>query len=710
MSRTKVLFLWHMHQPLYRVPGFRRGERMKRFRLPWVFLHSIREYYDMLRIVEEVPGVRVCFNVVPALLEQIQDYTGGEDIRDDFLEVIEKDPDSLTDRDRSFMLRNFFALNYETQIKPYLRFRELYERRGKPFDLDSKVNRFSARDFLDLQVLFLLANFSEVEKERDDFISGLVAKGRDFSVEEKSQLLRKARALIASVIPLLRKLEEEGKLEISTTPFYHPILPLLLDTDVARLSNPYRPLPAQKFSFPEDAREQVKRALDFVERLLGKRPIGMWPAEGAVSEDAVRLMGDLGVKWIATDEGILERSLESGLRSEGFPARELLRPYEFSGVTVFFRDRVLSDKIGFVYQRMNPEEAVRDFLEYLRALHEAYGGEELVVPVILDGENPWPYYPRGGVDFLRRLYSRIAESSFVDFSFFGDVGAEREVLSRVFPGSWIKQDFSTWIGCEEKNRAWEYLVKVRRELEGRMTPEAYSEVLAAEGSDWFWWYGGDHPSLFAREFDEIFRTHLIAAYRLSGLDHPLFLEKCIREEKFVSFRRYPAGPISPVLDGKVTDYFEWLSAGEIDLTQFYGAEEKHVESLLEALFFGYGDDRFYLRIDSRSSFKDLLEEGYGLRFYLCNPRGEFLISVKGHPGLRAELYRRDEGGFSRLAELEACCEKILELAVPTEHLGDDEQELYLVLEREGEAVERYPLSGFFAIPPRSEIEKEDWVL
>ncbi|HDM90195.1 MAG TPA: glycoside hydrolase, partial [candidate division WOR-3 bacterium] len=192
MSRTKVLFLWHMHQPLYRVPGFRRGERMKRFRLPWVFLHSIREYYDMLRIVEEVPGVRVCFNVVPALLEQIQDYTGGEDIRDDFLEVIEKDPDSLTDRDRSFMLRNFFALNYETQIKPYLRFRELYERRGKPFDLDSKVNRFSARDFLDLQVLFLLANFSEVEKERDDFISGLVAKGRDFSVEEKSQLLRKA--------------------------------------------------------------------------------------------------------------------------------------------------------------------------------------------------------------------------------------------------------------------------------------------------------------------------------------------------------------------------------------------------------------------------------------------------------------------------------------------------------------------------------------
>jgi len=710
MSRTKVLFLWHMHQPLYRIPELRKDGLKKLYRLPWVFLHGIREYYDMLRIVDEVPGVKVCFNIVPVLLEQIEDYSGGEAVRDVFVEMIEKDPDSLIERDRAFILRNFFALNYETQIKLYPRFRELYDRRGKPFDLESKVKRFSTKDFLDLQVLFLLANFSEVEKERDEFVSGLAQKGRDFSVEEKEELMARARSLISSVVPLLKKLQDEGKLEISTTPYYHPILPLLMDTDVARFSNPYRPLPAEKFSFPQDAYEQVKRALEFIESRFGRKPSGMWPAEGAVSEEAIKVMGEAGVKWIAADEGILERSLELGLRSEGFPAKELLRPYEFSGVRIFFRDRVLSDRIGFVYNRMSPEDAVRDFLEYLRSLSEAYVGEELYVPVVLDGENPWPYYPRGGLDFLRRLYSRLAESSFVDFSFFEEVEVEGESLSRVFPGSWIKQDFSTWIGSEEKNRAWGYLAKVRRELEGRMTPEAYSEILAAEGSDWFWWYGEDHPSLYAREFDEIFRGHLIAAYRLSGLEHPLFLEKCIRQEKFVSFRRFPAGPVSPVLDGRITDYFEWLSAGEIDLTQFYGGEEGQGESLLSALFFGYGDGRFYLRLDSQGKFAELLEEGYVIRLYLCNQKGEFLIAVRGFPEVRAQLYSRGGEGFSELAELDISCERILELAVPTEHMGEGEQELYLVLEREGEVVERYPLSGFFALPPRAEIEKEDWIL
>ncbi len=706
----KVLFLWHMHQPLYRILEFKGDGILHFYPMPWVFLHGIREYYDMLKIVEEIEEARVTFNIVPSLLLQLEEYAEGI-VDDQFYEIIAGDPSSFTQAQLVFMLKNFFALNAETQIKPFPRFRELLERRGKPFDLEKKTARFNTQDYLDLQVLYLLANFSEVEKERDPFVRELVRKGRDFTQEEKVLLLKKAQSILRQILPLLLKLQDEGRIEISTTPFYHPILPLLCNTDIAKVSNPYRPLPAKRFSYPADAEEHVRRALSYMEEKLGRRPCGMWPAEAAVSEDAVRIFVKCGVSWIATDEGILERSLSFKLRANGIPSDKLFKVYEFDGLRIFFRDKELSDRIGFVYQKFEADEAVSNFMDYLWNLKCEYKDKELLVTVALDGENPWPYYHRGGLDFLRKLYRKVGDSTYVDFALFSEVEAKPESLSKIFPGSWIRQDFSTWIGCEEKNRAWEYLVTVREELDGRMSDEAYEEILAAEGSDWFWWYGDENPSLYAKEFDRIFRAHLAAAYRLSGIEPPLFLEKCIKKEKVFTFKRYPAAFFTPVHDGRVTDYFEWLPAGEIDLSHVGETEEKLGESILSALFFGYDKDSFHLRVDSRRRLSEVLEEGHVLKIFICTERGEYQVNVKYLDGkFEARVLRRVEDGFTEEATPLFAVDKVLELSLPYELIGDCGPELYIVLEKEGEIVERYPASGFFVIPSRRDVKEEDWII
>ena len=396
-----------MHQPCYKDPfsGI--------YTLPWVRLHGVKDYLDTLKILEKYPDLRQTFNVVPSLLEQLNDYVTNN-ATDRHLQLTLKAPRDLTEEEKLFVIEYFFLANWDTMIKPYPRYYELLVKRGLRYsksDIGRTVRYFNDQDIRDLQLLFNLTWIDPMFRESDPFLRGLVEKQRDFSEEDKTLLINKQFDILRQVIPEYRKLAELGQIEISVSPYYHPILPLLCDTNSARIAMPNVRLPKKRFSHPEDAVQQIKMGTDFFEKSFGYRPVGMWPSEGSVSEEVASAIQAEGFRWVATDEEVLARSLQRSLRSgDGNPIdpAALYKPYYHSGLSLFFRDHKLSDQIGFVYSGWSPERAVSDFLERLTKIKdELPNGQPHVVPVILDGENAWEYYQNDGHDFLNLLYRTL---------------------------------------------------------------------------------------------------------------------------------------------------------------------------------------------------------------------------------------------------------------------------------------------------------------
>lgn len=539
-QRLSVAVLWHMHQPDY-VDGMTGRPIM-----PWVRLHGLLSYYDMIRLVREEPGARAVFNVVPSLLRQLDDAAAGR-TEDDFQRLSRTAPADLDADDRLRLLRDFFSFNHARRFVELPRLRELWETRGgdgrEPLSPDV-LGRFGDDDLRDLQVGFNLAWCGRTLRE-DPLVARLFIKGRDFDEDEKHELLELQRAFLGRILPAYQEAAESGQVELSCTPLNHPILPLLCDTEAAREAIPDLPLPATRFRRPGDAWYQVRAALTETERLCGVRPSGMWPAEGSVSEAALRVFETEGLSWVATDQGVLEGSwARSG---EPTPTVAHFQPYRWGGETapaIFFRDTGLSDNLGFHYQSWPAEDAVNDLLHHLETIRGSMPEEgDYIVPLILDGENPWEFYPDNGIDFLQRLYAGIARSpnlQWTTFSGFLADGATPAVLPTVRAGSWIRADFTTWTGHAEKNLGWDYLAGVREAFEveleaagalieveladGRTVkaPDpakvgpgcdgplaaAMAAMANAESSDWFWWYGDDNPTDFGREFDALFRRHL----------------------------------------------------------------------------------------------------------------------------------------------------------------------------------------------------------
>ncbi len=430
----KVMILWHMHQPMYGMTSY--GTSLRTYSMPWTFLHAIREYYDMAEMVRR-KKVSVTFNLVPSLLIQIEDYANGK-ADDIWLKHFLKPAEQLSESEREFIQSNFFSLNFNNFIKPYPGFLRLWSRRQE---------KLSVHDLRDLQVFWLLSQLSAFYHREDKRVKKLVEKGMNFSEYDKAQVYGIAVEILHKVTALYRELGKNSHVEISTTPFFHPILPLLIDTDIAKISMPNAPMPQKKFSHPEDAEKHVMEAVRFMKE-RGFDVQGMWPAEGSVSEDAVRLLSQFGIKWIATDEGILKRS----------GGADPHKPYIFEGVRIFFRDHGLSDAIGFTYQKWPPKRAVEDFISHLHEIRHLKS-DSAVVSIILDGENPWPEYPNGGLDFLDIFYDRLQrEFELVTPS---DMNEDPEELKHIFPGSWIRSDFSMWIGNPFENRAWEVLAEAR---------------------------------------------------------------------------------------------------------------------------------------------------------------------------------------------------------------------------------------------------------
>ncbi|MFZ0320676.1 MAG: glycoside hydrolase family 57 protein [Candidatus Sulfotelmatobacter sp.] len=611
MAVLRLILLWHQHQPFYK--DLVTGE----YRLPWVRLHALKDYYGMVKLLDEFPNVHQNFNLVPSLITQIQDYVAGT-AQDPFLKVAGRPANEMIPPERLFALQYLFQANPTNVIGRYPRYRELWEKFREHGFLPEKAEKFfQPRDFTDLQVLSQIAWFDEFFLE-DPNIADLIRKERNYSFEDQTFVIDRERELLGKVLPAYADAAKKGSIEISATPFYHPILPLVCDTNAGAVSSPGLPLPQSRFRHPEDAREQLVRALDLHQEVFGVRPRGVWPSEGSVSEETLAIAHSLGIKWMATDEGVLGRSTGVFFQRDGngrLPTHLAERLYNVhhyengsAEMHMVFRDHTISDLIGFVYSGMDPRDAAGHLLRNIRDAAQPVleQGRDAVVSVILDGENAWEYYPKSGREFLRRFYDALqSEGGLEAVTVSEAISRQPDVspLKSLVPGSWINANFNVWIGAPEDNRAWDYLNHARdfyaqnsaRASEAQRKL-AFEEILIAEGSDWNWWYGPEHHSANDRDFDELYRKHLSNVYQALGATPPDYLSQPITGGEVRPAFTPQTAYIHPRVTGDKIRYFEWMGAAVFTADQRAGAMHGK-QFLLDSVHAGIDNTFVYGRLD-----------------------------------------------------------------------------------------------------------------
>ena len=663
MPPTYLMLLWHMHQPFY------KDLAEDVYTMPWVRLHTLKDYYGMVAVMKDFPSVHATFNMVPSLVLQIEDYARDQ-AREPEYKLAFMPASSMTVVEREALLASAFQLNHDNLLNRYPRFRELWEKSQRSgFATAAKV--FTPQDIVDLQVLSQVAWFDEIYLAGDPEVVRLVKKERGYTESDKAIVRKKEVELFNVTLEEYRRAATRGQIEISTSPFYHPILPLLCDTAIAQDSHPGVKLPHHRFRHPEDARGQLRGAVAFHERVFGQRPQGLWPSEGSVSDEVMRLAADEGFIWAATDEGVLGRTKQMGFYRRGDGTLQggevLYRPQALATggkpIALFFRDHQLSDLIGFVYSRMDPQAAAADLHQRIKAAGRSTGQRPAVVSVILDGENAWEYYPGNGREFLKAFYGRIAadpELHAVTASEALKV-TEQGALSHIVPGSWINANYDVWIGADEDNVAWDRLNEARdfytQHAESpQVTPEnlrlAQQELWIAEGSDWCWWYGPEHSTANDEDFDLLYRKHLSNIYRLLGGSPTDELAVPIKRPRVRALTVAPSAQIHPTIDGRVTTYFEWMGAG-LCQPDYRSGSMHGVAQIVEALYYGYCEEAVYLRMDLSETF---------LRDH---PDFEIRINVKGES--RVRLHAAISAGGVKTVEL---WKGGVSLPVP---LGTDEQ-------------------------------------
>ena len=506
-----LAFILHMHQPYYKNLLTQASD------LPWVRLHGVKDYLDMVLLLEKFPKIKQTFNVVPSLFEQIEDYNEGR-VKDTYFELSKKPAALLTKSDKEFILQSFFSINKTRVISTFPRYYALYSR--KQHNLE-----FSTQDYLDLQLCFNLAWIDPSFRQNIPELKKIMLKERFFSEEDKQIVLDKQLEILKKIIPTYRLFKQNNQIEISVTPYYHPILPLLCSTNVAKEANKKTTLPKEEFSYPQDAAEQIKSAVEFYKQRFDSAPLGMWPSEEAVSEHILPAIIESGIKWIIADEAILFKSLKSKKRDTKLLYQPALLKRKGGALNIVFRDRNLSDLIGFAYHKMKEEDAVNDFMSHLEKIHKAFKGKETLVTIAMDGENAWEFFRNDGHDFLELFYKRISEADFVKTTTVSEYlknNPAKLEIKHLSAGSWIYGEFGKWIGNPYKVRAWELLTQARKALAKTKEPSAlaWKQMYILEGSDWFWWYGEDPDG----SFDLLFRQHLNNFYHFIGQKPPEYLK------------------------------------------------------------------------------------------------------------------------------------------------------------------------------------------
>jgi len=629
-----VAFIWHQHQPLY------KSRTAGHYQLPWVRLHGTKDYLDLILLLERYPRLHQTVNLVPSLILQIEDYVAGTAF-DPYLSLALKPVEQIDLEQKQFIIEHFFDANHHTLVDPHPRYAELFHQRqdkGRVWCLDN----WTAQDYSDLLAWHNLAWIDPLFWD-DPEIAQWLEQGRNFSLSDRQRIYSKQRQILSRIIPHHRQMQEQGQLEVTTTPYTHPILPLLADTDAGRVAVPNMQLPQYRFQWAEDIPRHLRKAKQMYHERFGRNPRGLWPSEQSVSPAILPDVAAHGFEWLCSDEAVLGWTLSHFFHRDGsgtlFEPEVLYRPYRLEtpqgDLSIVFRDHRLSDLIGFTYGAMEPRQAAADLVGQLEAIARSLKARQSdgtttlenpwLVTIALDGENCWEYYQQDGKPFLEALYQTLSDDpnlQLVTVAEFLDKFPATETIpaAKLHSGSWVDGSFTTWIGDPAKNRAWDLLTEARQVLANHPeateenNPEAWEALYAAEGSDWFWWFGEGHSSNQDAMFDQLFREHLAALYQALNEPIPPNVRQPV-EAHAVNGDHLPRSFIHPVVDGR-GDEQDWDKAGRIEIGGARGT--MHRSSLVQRLWYGVDHLNFYLRLDFKAGTRpgvDIPPELHLLWFY-----------------------------------------------------------------------------------------------
>lgn len=542
-AKLKVVLCWHMHQPQYqdRPGGI--------YQLPWTYLHAIKDYTDMVAHLEAEPRARAVVNFTPTLLEQIDDYrqeveaflATGETIRDPLLAALASPVLPADMAERLLITKHCLRANEERLIKPFAPYVRLVDLARNFIKHPDAAVYMSDQFLVDLLMWYHIAWLGEFVRRGDARVAALIKKGFAFSLHERHQLLEVIGELLSGVIERYRLLAEQGRVELSVTPYAHPIVPLLLDLESSREAIPEAATPnLQRYPGGEErVRWHLQKGIETFEHHFGFTPRGCWPSEGGVSTEALKYFEEAGFQWVASGENVLHNSMANHtLVQDDEQALCLHEPYQVgeTNIACFFRDDGLSDLIGFTYSDWHADDAAGNLLSHLENIAEACKDKPgAVVSIILDGENAWEHYPHNGYYFLQALYQGLAEHPQLEMSTFSqclDARPPSARLSSLVAGSWVYGTFSTWIGDVDKNRAWDMLGDAKQRYDrimaaGHLSAEQRSmaerQLAICEGSDWFWWFGDYNPADTVTDFERLYRLQLTSIYQILGEEPPEYL-------------------------------------------------------------------------------------------------------------------------------------------------------------------------------------------
>ncbi len=679
-KKLKIAFLWHMHQPYY------KNDKVKQTLMPWVFLHSIKDYYDIPWYSLKFNNIKATYNLVPSLIYQLKTYIDNS-ANDKLLEIIKKPISILTNEDLDFLDTYLFLANTKNMIKPLTRYYNLYLK----YKAHGSIKEFSETELLDTQILFLLSWCGNYLRQNNNIVKYLLHKGEYFTHEEKLQLLGTLIEFLPQILELYKEQRNDGKISLSTTPYYHPITPLLLDINSAKEARIDVVMPAVISNFSEFGQDNTIRAIEYFEEIFDFKPTGFWPAEGSVSLETAELFSQNNLKWFCTDEEILFKTINNRDK------KNIYKNYKLKTISntidIRFRDHFLSDMIGFGYSNKEPKIAAKEFVNHLKVIYDSCNFSPLV-NIILDGENAWEYFPNNAQDFFDELYSLFESTPWLETVTMDEIQTNTDIqtvnLTSIASGSWINGNFDIWIGSDEKNKAWELLDltkqdynKNKEHLTTGTNEQIQKEFMIALGSDWFWWYGDDHFTVQAQEFDELFRTHLINIYLYMNIDIPSKLYIPIVKSDYIStFHIPPKDFIHPIIDGLKNDYFEWLDSGIIDITKEFSVMDS-TKSVITLVRYGYSQDSIFFLFEGkydRLKNSGVLEVTIGnnlFTFDIIYAKQELLINNKN-----VELF---------------CSSNYIELKISRDILINDEIQFSFALKKGMKTVQSFPLYNDFFI-------------
>lgn len=602
MKKLSLAIYWHMHQPVYEIEGT--------YLMPWSRLHAIKDYLDMVIVLEKYPKLKLNLDIVPSLIDTLIDYSNG--VNDIHSELSVMDISEISAEEKAFVLQNFFSPKFETMVYKSEHYKALFEKR---FANDvCNPDDFDNQEISDLMALFNLVWIDPIHYERYPKLKELWVKQYNYSKEDRIEIIDIHKQIISEIIPTYKKYINEGRLEITASAYHHAILPILIDLKTTLKHAPTTTGLPDMLNMKNTAILQIRTALNRIEEVFGVRPKGFWPPELCVCPKTLALLAKEGIKWTISDERVLSDSINfsfvrdfNGNLSDPY---HLLKVYEYqsknSNIDIIFRDRSIPNLINFEYAEINSKMAAEDLYNKIKVIQNKL----LVSPdnthlltIAQDGENCWENYENDGNDFLNDFYSLLENDNTIETVLISDYVEKDEYkkpLNKISIGSSIDKTFKYWIGEETKNKAWAYLKHakdtfdevIESQYDNSNIKNALHELMIAQSSDWFWWYGEPNNSGQDFVFDYMFREHLKNVYVALNIEYPEYLNDSLITKIEIPFKR-PTREISPKMDGLMTSDKDWYNSGLISLLDGpVHRENKNIDKI----HFGCDDKKMYFRL------------------------------------------------------------------------------------------------------------------